>query len=60
MTVTEYLASRGPRRVALVTGGTGAIGKAIAARIAAHPGFEVVLVCRDVAKGQAAVDDIQQ
>jgi NAD(P)-dependent dehydrogenase (short-subunit alcohol dehydrogenase family) len=60
MAVTEYLASRGPRRVALVTGGTGAIGKAIAARIAAHPGFEVVLVCRDVAKGQAAVDDIQQ
>jgi NAD(P)-dependent dehydrogenase (short-subunit alcohol dehydrogenase family) len=48
------------RRVALVTGGTGAIGKAIATRIAAHPGFEVVLVCRDAAKGQAAVSAIQR
>jgi NAD(P)-dependent dehydrogenase (short-subunit alcohol dehydrogenase family) len=48
-----------PRRVALVTGGTGAIGKAIATRIAAYPGFEVVLVCRDGAKAQAAVNAIQ-
>jgi NAD(P)-dependent dehydrogenase (short-subunit alcohol dehydrogenase family) len=30
--------------VALVTGATGAIGKAIAERIACRPGFEVVLI----------------
>ena len=48
------------RSVALVTGATGAIGRAIATRIAAHPGHEVVLLCRDPAKAQAAVADIQR
>ncbi len=48
------------RRVALVTGATGAIGKAIAERIAARPDYEVVLLCRDPAKAQAAVRDIRQ
>ena len=47
-------------RVTLVTGATGAIGKAIAQRIAAQPGHEVVLICRDRAKAQAAVDDIRR
>ena len=46
--------------VALVTGATGAIGRAIAGRIASHPGYEVVLLCRDAAKAEAAVADIQQ
>jgi NAD(P)-dependent dehydrogenase (short-subunit alcohol dehydrogenase family) len=47
------------RSVALVTGATGAIGKAIAQRIAARPDFEVVLACRDKAKAEAAVQDIR-
>ncbi len=46
--------------VALVTGATGAIGKAIATRIASAPGYEVVLLCRDAARAQAAVADILQ
>jgi NAD(P)-dependent dehydrogenase (short-subunit alcohol dehydrogenase family) len=46
--------------VALVTGATGAIGKAIAARIAAMPGYTVVLLCRDAAKAQATVGEIQR
>lgn len=45
-------------RVALVTGATGAIGKAIARQIAAHPDFEVVLACRDEAKAERAVREI--
>ena len=49
-----------PRGVALVTGATGAIGKAIATRIAQHPGFEVVLICRDAAKAETATRDIRQ
>lgn len=49
----------GRHPVALVTGATGAIGKAIAERIAARPGFEVVLVCRNEAKAAAAVQDIR-
>lgn len=48
------------RSVALVTGATGAIGKAIATRIASEPNSEVVLLCRDASKGQAAVDEIQR
>jgi NAD(P)-dependent dehydrogenase (short-subunit alcohol dehydrogenase family) len=55
---SSHPAQGNPRRVALVTGGTGAIGKAIATRIATHQGFEVVLVCRDAAKGEAAVKAI--
>jgi NAD(P)-dependent dehydrogenase (short-subunit alcohol dehydrogenase family) len=46
--------------VALVTGATGAIGKAIATRIAARPGYEVVLLCRNAEKAQAAVAQIRQ
>jgi short-subunit dehydrogenase len=45
-------------RVALVTGATGAIGKAIARQIAAHPRFEVILACRDEAKAESAVKEI--
>jgi NAD(P)-dependent dehydrogenase (short-subunit alcohol dehydrogenase family) len=45
-------------RIALITGATGAIGKAIAAGIAATPGFAVVLLCRDPARGEAAVVEI--
>jgi NAD(P)-dependent dehydrogenase (short-subunit alcohol dehydrogenase family) len=52
-------AHRGRRTVALVTGGTGAIGKAIAERIARRPDFEVVLICRDEAKAAAAARDIR-
>lgn len=46
------------RRVALVTGATGAIGKAIALRIAQQPGYEVVLLCRDPHKTRHAMDEI--
>jgi NAD(P)-dependent dehydrogenase (short-subunit alcohol dehydrogenase family) len=49
-----------PRRVALITGATGAIGKSIASRIASRPDYEVVLLCRNAAKAQAAVADIRQ
>jgi NAD(P)-dependent dehydrogenase (short-subunit alcohol dehydrogenase family) len=34
------------RRVALITGAAGTIGKAIATRIASRPEYEVVLLCR--------------
>lgn len=46
--------------VALVTGASGAIGKAIAERIAANHDYQVVLLCRDAQKGAAAVRDIQR
>lgn len=46
------------RTVYLVTGSTGAIGKAIARRLAATPDSEVVLVCRDPDKGHRAVAEI--
>jgi retinol dehydrogenase 12 len=48
------------KKVAVVTGATGAIGRAIARNIAARPGFDVVLLCRSEAKAQQAVDQIQQ
>jgi NAD(P)-dependent dehydrogenase (short-subunit alcohol dehydrogenase family) len=51
---------RDSRSVALVTGATGAIGKAIATRIASRPEYEVVLLCRNAAKARAAVADIRQ
>jgi NAD(P)-dependent dehydrogenase (short-subunit alcohol dehydrogenase family) len=46
------------RRVALVTGATGAIGKAIARQIAQQQAYEVVLACRNEEKGRQAVTDI--
>jgi len=44
--------------VAMVTGATGAIGKAIARQLAAG-GFEVVLACRDNEKAARSVAEIQ-
>lgn len=45
-------------RLALVTGATGAIGKAIALKIAQQPGHQVVLLCRDPHKADKAVSEI--
>ena len=45
-------------RLALVTGATGAIGKAIALEIARQPGYRVVLLCRDPLKADKAVSEI--
>ncbi|MDD2658374.1 MAG: SDR family NAD(P)-dependent oxidoreductase [Methylococcales bacterium] len=45
-------------RVFLVTGATGAIGKAIARQLAAIPESEVVLVCRDKNKAEQARKEI--
>ena len=45
-------------RVYLVTGATGAIGKAIARQLAARPDSEVVLVCRDKNKAEQTVKEI--
>ncbi|MGZ8236455.1 MAG: SDR family NAD(P)-dependent oxidoreductase [Methylobacter sp.] len=45
-------------RVYLVTGATGAIGKAIARQLAATPDSEVVLVCRDKNKAVQATKEI--
>jgi NAD(P)-dependent dehydrogenase (short-subunit alcohol dehydrogenase family) len=44
--------------VYLVTGATGAIGKAIARQLAANPNAEVVLVCRNPAKAEQTATDI--
>jgi NAD(P)-dependent dehydrogenase (short-subunit alcohol dehydrogenase family) len=48
------------RRVVLLSGATGAIGKAIALQIAMKPEYELVLLCRDEHRARAAVRDIQQ
>jgi NAD(P)-dependent dehydrogenase (short-subunit alcohol dehydrogenase family) len=45
-------------RTALVTGATGAIGRAIALQIARQPLFRVVLLCRDPHKADQAVSAI--
>lgn len=47
-------------RIAIVTGATGAIGKAIAGQIATRPGFEVVLACRDEAKAKHTVSHLKR
>jgi len=56
----DQVSRREARSIALVTGATGAIGKAIATRIALETSYEVVLLCRNASKGQAAVDEIQR
>lgn len=57
MTVKRYESDE--KQVAMVTGATGAIGQAIARQLAAHS-FEVVLACRNEAKGKQAVLAIQE
>ena len=47
-------------QVALVSGATGAIGKAIARQIAMKEGYAVVLLCRDEQKGLNAVQEIRR
>jgi NAD(P)-dependent dehydrogenase (short-subunit alcohol dehydrogenase family) len=47
-------------RVAIVTGATGAIGKAIVRQIAEDHAYEVVLACRDEEKARGAIRDIAQ
>ena len=44
-------------KLAIVTGPTSGIGREIATQLAAR-GAEVVLACRDVAKGQATLEEI--
>lgn len=44
----------------LVTGATGAIGKAIARQLAENQNSEVVLVCRNQSRAEQAVDEIIQ
>ena len=46
--------------IAIVTGASGAIGEAIARRIAERSDFEVVLVCRDESKARRAVAGVQE
>ena len=46
------------RRVAAVTGGTGAIGEAIARGIAQDLKYEVILVCRNASKAGRACSNI--
>ena len=48
------------RWATIVTGATGAIGKAIARQLAAVPGYEVTLVGRDEARTRRAADEIVQ
>ena len=46
------------RRLALVTGGTGTIGKAIASEIAFQPEYRVVLLCRDAHRADVATNEL--
>jgi len=48
------------KAVALVTGANGAIGQAIAEGIAATPGFEVVLACRNEQKAGRAAAEVRK
>jgi retinol dehydrogenase-13 len=47
-------------RIGLVTGATGAIGKAIARQLAEHEAFEVVLACQNGEKARQVVTEIQR
>jgi len=47
-------------RIAAVTGASGAIGMAIARQLAAVPGHDVVLVCRNEDKAIRCVQDISR
>ncbi|MGD2077156.1 MAG: SDR family NAD(P)-dependent oxidoreductase, partial [Chloroflexota bacterium] len=47
-------------RTVMVTGATGAIGKAIARQIAARPGYSPVLVGRDEERTRRAAEEIAQ
>ncbi|CAG7857768.1 retinol dehydrogenase 12 [biofilm metagenome] len=53
-----YPATNLKTKVYLVTGATGAIGKAIARRLAQSPDSKVVLLCRDRQKAERAVNEI--
>jgi NAD(P)-dependent dehydrogenase (short-subunit alcohol dehydrogenase family) len=48
------------KRVALITGVTGAIGGAIARRLATTPGFRIVIVARDPARAAAAAAALRE
>ena len=56
--MNEY--KKGYRRVAMVTGATGAIGMAIARQLAARADYEVVLICRDADKATRCTEEIVQ
>lgn len=51
-------ASAKDSRIAIVTGATGAIGKAIARQIAARPGYAVTLIGRDDKRTRQAAEEI--
>lgn len=51
---------RSTPRTAIVTGATGAIGKAIAVGIASQPGYRLLLPCRDLERGAATANEVRQ